>query len=248
MADINVQIKQRNGAIWDNLFPKTKAENVIESTNKKFVADSQITNWNNKQNALGFTPENIANKNQINGYAGLDSSGKIDAGQLPAIAITDTFIADNQSAMLSLTAETGDVAVRTDLNKSFILKAQPATTLSNWQELLTPTSPVQSVAGKTGAVILSKGDVGLNNVDNTSDLDKPVSTAQQTALNAKANTASPTFTGTPSAPTAAAGTNTTQLATTAFVQAAVSSASTGIVVSTTAPTSPNSGDFWYEVV
>ena len=39
----------------------------------------------------------------------------------------------------------------------------------------------------------------------------------------KANLASPTFTGTPKAPTAAAGTNTTQLATTAFVQTAVSS-------------------------
>lgn len=37
---------------------------------------------------------------------------------------------------------------------------------------------------------------------------------------AKANLASPTFTGTPAAPTAAAGTNTTQVATTAFVQAA----------------------------
>lgn len=38
-----------------------------------------------------------------------------------------------------------------------------------------------------------------------------------TAINSKANTASPTFTGIPAAPTAAAGTNTTQLATTAFV-------------------------------
>ena len=47
---------------------------------------------------------------------------------------------------------------------------------------------VTSVAGKTGAVILSKSDVGLGNVDNTSDLDKPISTATQTALNAKADT------------------------------------------------------------
>lgn len=45
----------------------------------------------------------------------------------------------------------------------------------------------------------------------------------QTALNAKAPLASPTFTGTPKAPTAASGTNTTQIATTAFVQAAVES-------------------------
>lgn len=41
-------------------------------------------------------------------------------------------------------------------------------------------------------------------------------------LNAKANLASPTFTGTPSAPTASAGTNTTQIATTAFVRTEVS--------------------------
>lgn len=42
----------------------------------------------------------------------------------------------------------------------------------------------------------------------------------QTALDLKAPLASPTFTGTPAAPTAAPGTNTTQVATTAFVQAA----------------------------
>ena len=46
-------------------------------------------------------------------------------------------------------------------------------------------APVQSVAGKTGAVTLAKADVGLSNVDNTSDASKPVSTAQQSALDAK---------------------------------------------------------------
>ena len=47
---------------------------------------------------------------------------------------------------------------------------------------------VSSVAGKTGAVTLTKADVGLGNVDNTSDANKPVSTATQNALNAKQNT------------------------------------------------------------
>ncbi len=42
-----------------------------------------------------------------------------------------------------------------------------------------------------------KGDVGLGNVDNTSDASKPVSTPTQTALDAKAPLASPAFTGTP---------------------------------------------------
>ena len=52
----------------------------------------------------------------------------------------------------------------------------------------TPAAPVSSVAGKTGAVTLVKADVGLANVDNTSDANKPVSTAQQTALDGKVNT------------------------------------------------------------
>ena len=43
-------------------------------------------------------------------------------------------------------------------------------------------APVQSVAGRTGAVTLAKGDVGLGNVDNTADSAKPVSTAQAAAI------------------------------------------------------------------
>lgn len=48
-------------------------------------------------------------------------------------------------------------------------------------------APVQSVAGRVGAVTLSKGDVGLSDVDNTSDLAKPISTATQAALGLKAD-------------------------------------------------------------
>lgn len=46
---------------------------------------------------------------------------------------------------------------------------------------------VDSVNGQTGVVNLTKSDIGLSNVDNTSDLSKPISTATQTALNNKAN-------------------------------------------------------------
>ena len=59
-----------------------------------------------------------------------------------------------------------------------------------------PTVPVTSVASKTGDVTLVKADVGLSNVDNTSDANKPISSATQTALDLKAPLASPTFTGT----------------------------------------------------
>jgi len=89
----------------------------------------------------------------------LDSNGKLDTSILPALAITDTFVVSSENAMLALTAQVGDVAVRTDLNKSFILKEDGASTLSHWQELLTPTDAVSSVNGKTGVVILSASDV-----------------------------------------------------------------------------------------
>lgn len=46
---------------------------------------------------------------------------------------------------------------------------------------------VTQVNGKTGSVVLNKTDIGLGNVDNTSDADKPVSIATQNALNLKAN-------------------------------------------------------------
>jgi hypothetical protein len=94
-------------------------------------------------------------KGANNGIASLDGSGLIPTNQLPALAITTTQVVNSEANMLALTAQTGDVAVRTDVNKSFILTASPATTLGNWQELLTPTDAVLSVDGNTGAVSLS---------------------------------------------------------------------------------------------
>lgn len=49
------------------------------------------------------------------------------------------------------------------------------------------TGPVVSVNGKYGAVTLLTADLGLGNVDNTSDLDKPISTATQAALGGKSD-------------------------------------------------------------
>jgi hypothetical protein len=93
----------------------------------------------------------LSAKGVANGYAALDSDGKVPAAQLPAIAITDTFVVVSEVAMLALDAETGDVAIRTDLTKSFILAGTDPTQLADWQEILAPNS-VTSVFGSTGAI------------------------------------------------------------------------------------------------
>lgn len=70
---------------------------------------------------------------------------------------------------------------------------------------------------------VTKAQVGLGNVDDTSDADKPIGIATQDALDLKADADNTVLTGIPTAPTAAVGTDTTQLATTAFVKAEVAS-------------------------
>jgi len=122
----------------------------------------------------------------VNGVASLDASGKVPSSQIPSLSISTVEVVSSESAMLGLTtAVVGSTVVRDDVSKTFILRATPASVLSNWVQVLSPNSGVESVNTKQGAITLSKSDVGLNLVDNTSDISKPISTATQNALNAK---------------------------------------------------------------
>jgi hypothetical protein len=65
------------------------------------------------------------------------------------------------------------------------LSQADASILSNWVQLATDAS-IQSVNGQTGTVLLTKADLSLANVNNTSDADKPLSSAATTeAINLK---------------------------------------------------------------
>ena len=70
---------------------------------------------------------------------------------------------------------------------------------------------------------VTKAQVGLGNVEDLAPADMPISSAVQAALNAKANKTDADLLGVPKAPTAAVGTNTTQLATTEYVKAEIAS-------------------------
>lgn len=143
-----------------------KNSGVVAGTYRSVTVDAKgnITAGSNPTTLAGYGITDAvpsSQKGAVNGVATLDGGGKVPVSQLPATAIVDTFVVGSQAAMLALTAEIGDVAVRTDLNKSFILRVTGASTLANWQELLTPTDSVQSVDGMTGAVTIATATEGV---------------------------------------------------------------------------------------
>ena len=109
------------------------------------------------------------NSTSGNWEAGVVSGAPVDSvnGQIGVVVIDADDISDAST--------TNKFATEAELNKlAGIAEGAEVNTVS-------------SVAGRTGDVTLTSGDVGLGNVDNTSDADKPVSTATQTALNSKAD-------------------------------------------------------------
>lgn len=95
--------------------------------------------------------------------------------------------ADAATTSAVTTSSTGD------RNRANHTGTQAISTVSNLETRLTALEggagggggAVSSVQGRTGAVVVTKADVGLGNADNTSDVAKPVSQATQAALNAK---------------------------------------------------------------
>jgi len=148
---------------FDTQVRTSKVTDLAAPTGSFSMNSQKITNL-----ATATTSTDAINKDYVdskiganNGIASLDSSGKIPTAQLPNIALHQTFVVSSQAAMLALAADTGDVAVRTDVSKTFILASEPATTLGNWQELLT-SDAVTSVDGQTGNVSLASTYVNVS--------------------------------------------------------------------------------------
>lgn len=183
----------------DNPHAVTKAQvglaNVDNTSDaNKPISTATQTALDAKQNALGFTAESAANKGVANGYAGLDGSGKVPAAQLPSY-VDDVLEAANLTAIQALTGETGKIYVALDTGKIYRwsgsayveISASPGSTdavpegvtnLYHTTVRAAAAAPVQSVAGRTGAVTLTKADVGLGSVDNTADTAKSFTALQ----------------------------------------------------------------------
>jgi hypothetical protein len=80
--------------------------------------------------------EQLTKKGASGGYAPLDGAGLIPPQYLPPLAVTDTFVCASEAEMLALVAQTGDVAIRVDEAKTYILADEPATAVGNWVEMV----------------------------------------------------------------------------------------------------------------
>jgi hypothetical protein len=108
----------------------------------------------------------------------LNALGKID----PSLIVNGAAIhqVDTLQSLNTLVAAPGDFAYVSSIGTLYVYVPTARGQNPTWLPL---KSPVSSVNGYSGEVVLTKADLGLTNVDNTSDINKPISTAQQQAIN-----------------------------------------------------------------
>lgn len=88
-----------------------------------------VSSVSGKQDSLGFTPENIANKGNPNGYAELDGTGKVPAAQLPSY-VDDVLEYANLAAFPGA-GETGIIYIAVDTNIAYRWTGSAYTAMSS---------------------------------------------------------------------------------------------------------------------
>jgi len=176
-ADIDSSAAIAQGKIYNLVSDLSSKETPSGAQSKADAAKSAaVSDAATSAAALYVT---LASRGSANGVATLDASGLVPTSQIPPIAISDTFTPSNETQMLALTAQVGDVAIRSDINKTFILQAAPASTLSNWKEILTPPG----VSSVTAASPLTAGGVANGSITTTGTIGiQDASTSQKGAV------------------------------------------------------------------
>ena len=193
-TQINGGTQIRAGSITsDRLAAGTLDKNAVGLGNVDNTSDANKPVSTATATALSAKQDTSA-KGVAGGYASLDGGGKVPVAQLPNSIREYQGVWDattNTPTLANGTGSPGDVyrvsVAGTSLSLTVDVGDYVIYNGSTWEKSDT-TDAVASVAGRTGNVTLNKADVGLSNVDDTSDASKPISTATQTALNAKEGT------------------------------------------------------------
>src|SRR5690625_2824162 len=183
----------------DKVTGKGLSEFDYNQTEKDKVAKGVIAHgWGNHEDA-GYAKDNevvkITEKGEPGGVAELDDDGKVPVSQLPSF-VSDVLEFDTLGDFPA-TGESAVIYVAKDTNKTYRWSGTGYVVIGDGDLVLGETSDT-AYRGDRGKSAydhskkasgnphnVTKSDVGLGNADNTSDADKPVSTAQQTELDKK---------------------------------------------------------------
>lgn len=194
-----------NGLIYYHSKIKALLNNKVDKVNGKGLSTNDYT---------------TTEKNKLSGIA---TGAEVNQNAFSNVKVGSTTVAaDSKTDTLELVAGS-NVTLTPDATNDKITIAATDTTYSDATSNvhgLMSTSDKQKLDGIAEGATAVTVDSALNSSSTNPVQNKVINTA----LGNKANLASPTFTGTPKAPTATAGTNTTQIATTAFVKTAVDTA------------------------
>ena len=138
---------------------KTKLSGIATSANNYAISSDLLDEDNMSTNSATKVPSQQSVKAYVDANSsdttytagtGLNLSGT--EFSVTSLALTTVQEAANETQMLALTTQEGDVVVRTDSNQSFVKNAGTAGTMADFTLLRTPTDAVLSVNGNTGAI------------------------------------------------------------------------------------------------
>ena len=198
-----IQWRRDTAAAWTTANPILfEGEAGFETNTLKVKIGDGVTAWNSLTYLTAPGAELLANKGTANGYASLDSNGKVPGSQLPNSIMTYEGLHDVSTNSPTLSDATGDAGstyrvsvggTRNYGSGNLTLNVGDYLIHSGsiWQVADT-TDAVSTVAGQTGNVTLTKSDVGLDQVDNTSDATKLAAngTLQNKTISGASNTIS----------------------------------------------------------
>lgn len=149
------------------LLTKAKFDEIVTNNSKISYTDATDVGLNTTHRGLTNNPHSVDKSDvSLSNVPNVDctdasniSSGKLPSSVLPPVALVTVGLYANETLMLAATTEEGDVAVRSDENKSYMRNAGLTGTMTDWTELQTPTDIVLSVNSQTGTIVLNQDHI-----------------------------------------------------------------------------------------
>ena len=156
----NATADQSNAEIVAAIVASTSISDSNKGTIRSNIGADAAGTDNSTDVTLAGTPDYITISGQeiTRGLVDLtsDVTGTLPVSNMAATALTTVQTADNETAQLALTAQEGDVVVRSDQNKTYMHNGGTAGTMADFTLLATPTDAVTSVNGNTGVVTVTE--------------------------------------------------------------------------------------------